>query len=189
MKPFILIVSLLAFLIKGPERAVSGNICLRPEEQKLYSLLMEYRKEKGLESIPLSSKLTMVAQVHAKDLSENHDAFNGPCNLHSWSKKGKWQSCCYTDDHKESACMWSKPREIAGYQSNGYEISYYSGGGATAQESIDGWQESSGHNEVMINEGIWKSIKWNAIGIGIYKEYGVVWFGGLEDTTKPAECN
>jgi hypothetical protein len=131
----------------------------------------------------------MVAQIHAKDLAENHNAFEGPCNLHSWSKNGKWKSCCYTDDHKEAACMWSKPQEIAGYESNGYEISYYSGGGATAEEGIAGWKESPGHNQVIINEGIWKKIKWNAIGIGIYNEYCVVWFGELADTERPIGCN
>ena len=189
MKSFVLILPLLLFLLQGPERYAETKICISTEEQKLYNLLMEYRKEKKLESIPLSAKLTMVAQIHAKDLSENYKPFDGPCNLHSWSKKGKWQSCCYTDDHKQAACMWSKPKEIAGYQSDGYEISYYNGGGVTAQEGIDGWKESTGHNQVIINEGIWKSVKWNAIGIGLYKEYGVVWFGKLEDTTKPSACD
>jgi len=40
----------------------------------------------------------------------------------------------------------------------------------------------------MINDGIWKQIKWNAIGIGIYKEYGVVWFGELMDEIPPDTC-
>jgi uncharacterized protein YkwD len=188
MKSFVLIAPLLLLLMNGPEKQVDTKICLSPEEKKLYSLLMQYRKEKKLESIPLSAKLSMVAQIHAKDLSENHKAFDGPCNLHSWSKKGKWKPCCYTDDHKESTCMWSKPKELAGYGSNGYEISYYSSGGATAQEGIDGWKESPGHNQVIINDNIWKQIKWKAIGIGIYKEYGVVWFGDLEDAEKPLVC-
>jgi hypothetical protein len=33
----------------------------------------------------------------------------------------------------------------------------------------------------MINSGTWSKVKWNAIGIGIYKEYGSVWFGEVED--------
>lgn len=166
-----------------------NRVCLASEEKKLYDLIMEYRKEKNLESIPLSAKLTLVAQTHAKDLSENYDPFNGKCNLHSWSKKGKWESCCYTDDHKKSECMWNKPKEIAGYASSGYEISYYSGAGANAADGISGWKVSKGHNQVMINDGIWKQIKWNAIGIGIYKEYGVVWFGELKDETTPEICH
>ena len=166
-----------------------NQVCLQPEEKKLYELIMQYRKEKKLESIPLSAKLTLVAQTHAKDLSENYEPFNGKCNLHSWSKKGKWESCCYTDDHKKAECMWTKPKEIADYASSGYEISYYSGAGANAADGIAGWKVSTGHNQVMINDGIWKQIKWNAIGIGIYKEYGVVWFGELKDETPPTNCN
>jgi uncharacterized protein YkwD len=189
MKSFVLIAPLVFLLIQSPEKKVDTKICLTAEEKKLYQLLMEYRKEKRLESIPLSPKLSKVAQIHAKDLSENHKPFDGTCNLHSWSKKGKWKPCCYTDDHKQAACMWSKPQEIAGYESNGYEISYYGGGGATAQDGINGWKESTGHNQVIINEGIWTKIKWNAIGIGIYKEYGVVWFGELEDKTQLSVCN
>jgi uncharacterized protein YkwD len=188
MKFALILPLLLMFAFSGQKPLTTETICVSGEEKKLYDLIMEYRKEKNLLSIPLSSKLTQVAQVHAKDLSENHKPFDSKCNLHSWSKKGKWQACCYTDDHKEANCMWQKPREISGYQSNGYEISYYSGAGATAQEGIDGWKLSTGHNQVIINDGIWKRIKWNAIGIGIYKEYGVVWFGELEDVVNPNGC-
>jgi hypothetical protein len=166
-----------------------NRVCLVVEEKKLYDLIMEYRKQKNLKSIPLSAKLTLVAQTHAKDLSENFKPFDNKCNLHSWSKKGKWEACCYTDDHKKAECMWSKPKEIAGYESNGYEISYYSSSGANAIESIAGWKVSPGHNRVMINGDNWKQINWNAIGVGIYKEYGVVWFGELKDETVPENCN
>ncbi len=172
----------------SPQKADSF-ICLQPEEKKLYELIMDYRKSLGLEVIPLSAKLTQVAQIHARDLSENHNPANGKCNLHSWSKKGNWKSCCYTDDHKEAKCMWDKPREIAGYASNGFEISYYSSVGANALEGLEGWKKSPGHNRVIINEGTWKQLEWRAIGIGIYKEYGVVWFGSLEDGDSVEICN
>lgn len=144
-------------------------------------MIMEYRAAKGLNSIPLSPKLTRVAQLHAKDLAEHYDPNNQRCNLHSWSKNGKWTACCYTDDHKQARCMWDKPKEIAGYPGNGYEISYFSTAGANAEEGLEGWKRSPGHNQVIINEGIWKPVQWNAIGIGLYKEYGVVWFGKEPD--------
>jgi len=41
----------------------------------------------------------------------------------------------------------------------------------------------------MVNDGIWKKITWNAIGVGIYKEYGVVWFGELKDESNLEICN
>ena len=77
--------------------------------------------------------------------------------------------------------MWDKPKEIAGYESPGYEIAYYSSAGATAEEGLKGWKKSPSHNPLLINTGIWKDIDWGGIGIGIYGEYGVVWFGQLED--------
>ena len=79
------------------------DVCLSSEEQKLYDLLMEYRKSKGLESIPLSARLTLVAQTHAHDLTDNYTFdYDNKCNPHSWSKKGNWSACCYTNDHKEA---------------------------------------------------------------------------------------
>jgi uncharacterized protein YkwD len=156
---------------------------------KLYKLIMDYRKSKNLDVIPFSAKLTLVAQTHAKDLADNYDFKpNNRCNPHSWSKKGKWTSCCYTNDHKQAACMWSKPQEIAGYSSEGYEIAYYSSIGASAQEGLDGWKISEGHNPLLINSGSWSKRKWNAIGVGIYKEYGIVWFGEAADDSFTTSC-
>lgn len=188
MKISILLLFLAFMMSSGRQIVTTENVCLSSEEKKLYDLMMAYRKTKGLESIPLSAKLTQVAQVHAKDLAENHDPTQERCNLHSWSKKGNWESCCYTNDHKQAACMWNKPREIADYQSNGYEISYYFSAGADAESGLDGWKQSTGHNQMIINDGIWKKIKWNAIGIGFYKAYGVVWFGDLRDDTPLEVC-
>jgi uncharacterized protein YkwD len=150
---------------------------------------MQYRKSKGLSAIPLSLKLTQVAQVHARDLSENYTFDpNNKCNPHSWSAKGSWKSCCYTNDHKEAQCMWNKPKEIAGYDGNGFEIAYYSSSGANAKEGLDGWKISPGHNPLLLNLNSWSKMKWRAIGIGIYNEYGVVWFGEVADDAFPMPC-
>ena len=154
---------------------------LTAEEEKLYSLIMEYRKEKGLPSIPLSKSLTKVAQAHVKDLHQNRPNQNA-CNMHSWSSNGDWSSCCYTADHAKAQCMWDKPREMTNYKGNGYEIAYGAYGmNATASGALAGWINSSGHHAVMINQGIWKS-PWNAVGIGIYEGFAVVWFGNEVDS-------
>lgn len=182
--------AVLIFLLTGfDDKPVVTEVCLSAEETKLYDLIMEYRKSKKLESIPLSAKLTLVAQTHAKDLAEHYE-FNpkNKCNPHSWSEKGSWTSCCYTNDHKQASCMWNKPQEIAGYNGNGFEIAYYSSIGASAKEGIDGWKISPGHNPLLINSGTWSKMKWNAIGIGIYKEYGIVWFGEVEDESVTKRC-
>ena len=143
------------------------------EEIKLYKLLMEYRKEKGLPTIPISNSLNFVAQTHVKDLHENF-IYSNSCNMHSWSDKGNWTACCYTSDHAQAKCMWTKPMELTSYKGYGYEIAHI--GGTTAESALNGWKNSSAHNAVIINEGLWQS-KWNAIGIGMYKSYSVVWFG------------
>ncbi|HCM75846.1 MAG TPA: CAP domain-containing protein [Cytophagales bacterium] len=166
------------------------EICLSPEEKKLYELIMEYRKSKKLKSIPYSAKLTKVAQTHVRDLMENYDYDNkGECNPHSWSNKGNWSACCYTSDHAQASCMWDKPKEISDYEGNGFEIAYYSSGGANAVEGLEGWKKSPGHNPLLINSGTWSNLEWKGIGIGIYGQYGVVWFSdGEEDSSKIVVC-
>ncbi|MTI21156.1 CAP domain-containing protein [Fulvivirga sp. RKSG066] len=172
----------LNFLFTSPSTTEKVDVCLSTEEAKLYELINDYRKQKRLTAIPYSAKLSLVAQMHAKDLADNYDFDpNNKCNPHSWSKKGKWSSCCYTNDHKEAQCMWDKPKEIAGYQSPGYEIAYYSSAGASASEGLDGWKRSPSHNPLLINTDMWKKVKWQGVGVGIYKEYAVVWFGQLND--------
>jgi uncharacterized protein YkwD len=192
MKSFILIPLLLALFgmpAKKPQTVKSSEICLNAEEKKLYDLIMAYRKYKGLLPIPISAKLTQVAQVHTKDLMNNYDfAVDNKCNPHSWSKKGAWSACCYTPDHKQAKCMWDKPNEISGYKSPGYEIAYYSSGGATAEEGLAGWQKSPAHNPLLINEGMWSKVQWKAIGIAVYEQYGIVWFGEMADDEVPGDC-
>src|SRR5690606_27401776 len=170
---------LLSFLIFISSQSFAQQ--LNSEEKKLYDLIMQYRKEYNLPHIPLSPSLTKVAQLHVKDLGDNNPVTD-ECNLHSWSNKGNWTPVCYTDDHKQAQLMWSKPREITSYKGKGYEISY-----ATTADEVDAasalntWKGSVGHNKVIINEGSWKNMRWNAIGIGIYKGYAVVWFGQEKD--------
>ncbi len=179
----------LFFLLLFSPAEPAGNVCLSTEEKKLYDLIMEYRKSRKLKPIPYSAKLTQVAQAHVRDLAAHFDYENrGECNPHSWSDKGKWSSCCYTSDHKQAACMWDKPREIAGYPTDGFEIAYFSSDGASALEGLDGWKKSPGHNPLLINSGTWEKLKWGGIGVGIYEQYAVVWFGETEDPSKIKVC-
>lgn len=189
MKTFFLIASFLVLVGFDRRPNPEERTCLTPEEKKLYDLIMDYRRSQKLEMIPLSESLTRVAQTHARDLSE-HYTFDpkNKCNPHSWSQHGKWTSCCYTNDHKKASCMWIKPKEIAGYSGNGFEIAYYSSLGANAQEGLDGWKISPGHNPLLVNLGTWEKVTWKAIGIGIYKEYGLVWFGEVADEQLPNLC-
>jgi hypothetical protein len=170
------------------------EICLTQTELDLYKLINEYRAQKGLPEVKLSASLCFVARTHAKDQTENFKDGNR-CNMHSWSKNAAWSSCCYTPDHKKAKCMWDKPRELTNYQADGFEISFYSSfpystPEAFAGDILNGWKKSPGHNDVIMNKNIWKSMKWQSIGIGIYGEYVNVWFGATEDSAgEPLQCN
>ncbi|MCE7054913.1 hypothetical protein LZF95_09535 [Algoriphagus sp. AGSA1] len=79
--------------------------------------------------------------------------------------------------------MWKKPSELTNYKGSGFEIAHGGSEGfvATAESAFTGWKNSQGHNDVMINGGIWIS-PWKAVGMSIHKGYAVVWFGKEEDT-------
>ncbi len=143
------------------------------EEMKLYELINQYRKKNGLKEIPFSTSLTHVAQLHCKDLVENLKQLT-----HAWS------SCKYdSGNSKTYNCMWLKPSELTTYKGYGYECAHGGTGGyiATAESSLEGWKNSKPHNEVILNKGIWKSMEWKAIGIGILNGYACIWFGEEED--------
>lgn len=144
-------------------------------EEALYRLIMDYRKSKGLPSIPWSKSLTYVAKLHVRDLDTH--VFPPPANKHSWSGDGPWKSVDYTPDHAQAQLMWDKPAELTNYKGSGFEIATIQPGGATAQNALTSWKASKLHNAVIVNENVWEKIAWQAIGVGIYRDHAVVWFG------------
>lgn len=179
------------------QKSVAENqqaaICFTQTESQLYRLINEYRTQKGLAAINPSIALSVVARTHAVDQTENFRE-GSRCNLHSWSSKGKWSACCYTNDHKKAKCMWDKPRELTNYQGDGFEISFfstypYTSPEAFARDILDGWKKSPPHNDMILNKGIWENVKWQSIGVGVYGEYANVWFGSEEDKDgEPGLC-
>jgi hypothetical protein len=161
------------------------EVCMSPEEMELYGLINDYRRSVGLKAIPLSINLSWVAQAHALDLLENRP-FRDECNMHSWSDAGPWEACCYTADHANAGCMWYKPKEFTDYPGNGYEIVFYYfpviGQVPLAEYALDSWKESPGHNNTIINRGVFSRATWNAMGVGITGGFVVVWFGEEPDT-------
>lgn len=158
---------------------------MTPEEKRLVDAINSYRRSKGLPAVAATVSLTTVARTHAADLAIKRPA-SGSCNMHSWSSGGKWTGCCYTSDHRQAACMWKKPRELTQYQGNGFEVSAGSSGSSiTAEGALSLWQRSSGHNQVIINAGMWRQ-PWQAFGVGIYGGYAVAWFGNAADPAGPA---
>ncbi len=174
----------LALLLLAPMAYGQGTQTkISAEELQLYNMLMDYRASKGLAPIPLSNALTLVARTHCRDLAINQPDLNANCNSHSWSSQGNWTSCCYTRDHRQASCMWNKPRELTSYTGDGFEIAVgssdpkYNGYTMTARYAMDSWKGSFHHNNVIINEDMWKNTQWNAIGVGIYQGFATVWFG------------
>lgn len=191
-----IVLAILSFLIILPVSAqydYRKQACITDDEYRLYLLINEYRETKGLPAIPLSASLSYVAGAHAWDLDENQPD-QGICNMHSWSDKGPWTACCYTDDHEQAECLWSKPGELTSYDAFGYEIAYYNSQGVSrhpdiASAALEGWKNSPGHNRIIINKYAWKRMNWKAMGVGIYKHYVVVWFGEKTDKAgRPKEC-
>ncbi len=148
-------------------------------EVELYNLIMQYRQSKGLPIIPYSKSLSKVAKIHVRDLQVNPPS--GKCNLHSWSENGPWSPGCYTPDHAMAKIMWDKPRELTAYKDTGFEIATMSSAQISASGALSSWQGSHLHNDVIINKGMWMDSEWKAIGIGLYQNYSVVWFGKNSD--------
>lgn len=181
---FILLIVLNTFCF-----AQTTEVCVTKDEMKLYDLVMAYRAESDLPKIPLSKSLSYVAHQHAWDLEVNQPVY-GECNMHSWSEKGAWTSCCYTPDHKQANCMWSKPKELTTYTGYGFEISCGGGGNLTPEEALKSWQGSVHHDNVILNKDIWNKYTWNSIGIAIYGKYAVIWFGKeVDEAGKPDNCD
>jgi peptidoglycan hydrolase-like protein with peptidoglycan-binding domain len=163
------------------------DVCLTSEEAELARSVNAYRVENGLAAVPVSRALTMVAQLHVRDLQEfrpnsGTDDRGQACNLHSWSANGPWTAVCYTPDHANSAGMWNKPREIAGYPGIGFENAFASfGRPATAAAALDAWKASPGHNQTILQQGIWQRFDWPAMGVGISENFAVLWFGDTAD--------
>lgn len=162
-------------LIKGINfhPVVGENPKPSEEESTLIKQINNHRKQKGLPAIAWSENLATVARLHAADLQQFPP--QKPCNMHSWSENGPWKPCCYTPDHSEADCMWSKPKELTSYPGQGFEISAMNTG--EYPDWLGQWMKSNAHYQVIVNEGIWKGKTWKAIGLAIRKPYAVVWFG------------
>lgn len=150
----------------------SRDLC-NEEENTFIDQTNAIRKENGLPAIPMSSSLCKVGRKHVLQLSRRPQIAQGGCNLHSWD------DCCYTSDHQNTNCMWLKPKEVAGFETTGYENA--ANGYATSADALNGFLKSQGHREVILNEGEWAKKVWRAIGAGIKDRYYVLWFADEAD--------
>jgi hypothetical protein len=159
---------------------VPAGFCVSESEWKLYRMVNEYRHQYDLPPIPLSKSLSFVASTHAKDLFLNHPE-DSPCNFHSWSDKGPWKAFCYPADENKKNSVWDKPKELTRYNNKGYEIVYWENSTVIIDSVINFWRSIEYFNSFLMNAGKWQGRTWNAIGIGIYENYAVAWFGEVPD--------
>jgi hypothetical protein len=159
---------------------VPPGFCLTEPEWKLYRMINEYRRQYDLPPVPLSTSLCFVAKTHVKDLFLNHPD-QDPCNSHSWSAKGPWKPFCYPGDENKKGSVWDKPKELTKYNSKGYEIVYWENSAVLIDSVISFWKSIDYFNSFLMNTGKWQGKRWNAIGIGIWENYAVAWFGEVPD--------
>lgn len=187
---------LAALMLATPASAQFANTanCLNPQEAELARIVNDYREANGLARIAVSFSLSSVGQWHVWDLHTNNPV-GGACNLHSWSnaRPAMWQGMCYTSDHAQAAQMWNKPRQITGnaYNSDGFENAAFTSGTMTAALALQLWQNSQGHNDVILNRSIWSGMTWRAVGVGVSQRHAVLWFGTLADplgTMQPCDA-
>jgi hypothetical protein len=167
-------------------QSAAPGTCISAEEADLLSRVNAYRQQNGLGAVPVSRTLMTVAQWHARDARLNGASiFNVSCNLHSWSntRPELWSGGCYTGDHANAAMMWNKPAELSdgAYATEGFENAAQ--GYATPAAALAGWQGSSAHNQVILNQGGWAQLSWRSIGVGIdmSSRYYFLWFGYQSD--------
>lgn len=158
---------------------------------RIAALVNRYRAAHALPPVAYSPALTAVAEAHVRDLMANapdrrRDARGRECSPHSWSASPQWRGICYVDDDASARAMWSKPREIAGYRGDGFEIALYHSDGIDAAVALETWRESGAHDDVIRERDVWAGSQWQAMGVAAYGPYAVVWFGKLPDIAQIA---
>jgi uncharacterized protein YkwD len=143
-----------------------------PEEANLHQLVNQYRAAYDLPPIPRSPSLDLLANRHVLDIALNIGHLT-----HSWS------NCPYDpNDPTTLYCSSRAPQRLGTrYPGKAYENAHYNSRGATASSALRGWQNSPPHNALIINLNNWRNNEWKAMGIGIYKQYAVLWVGEARD--------
>lgn len=171
-----------------PQTPAPPGTCLSGAEAELGRLVNAYRAAHGLPPVPLTRSLSKVAKWHAVDLqdfgaAQARDARGQPCGLHSWSARGPWSAVCYTADHKAADAMWRKPRELTDgkYPGFGFENVYFTSEPVSPERALSYWQGMPDQDAVILERGVWSRGRWPAMGVGIYGQYVVLWFGDAKD--------
>ena len=155
---------------------IPDDFCISAEEYQLYQLINDYRKAFALPEVVLSKSLSYVAIAHARDLAANFNP-DTTCNMHSWSDKGRWTPICFPSEQSKKNNVHLKAKEIIGYPSEAFEITYWSNVENSPRQILSFWRENKLSANLLINQEEWEDKTWKAIGVGIEDGYAVVWLG------------
>lgn len=186
---YLLTISLLGILIPGTLRSqIPEGFCVSQQEYALYRKINDYRASKGMQVIPVSRSLSYVAKMHVIDLYENHPD-TSYCNLNSWSDKGPWQACCHSKQKPVPECILDKPKELTSYPGQAHEVCYFDSHLIQVDTVMNFWIKVEQARDILINNRKWSMFTWQAMGVGIYKQYACVWLGEAIDTLQePTIC-
>ena len=154
MSTVILLFSLLCLSIEQPLSIsdISVDTC---------QLVNDWRAENSIYPVIVTWTMTMLAEVHARNLDAYITNALPGCNQHSWfddtlnieGGRYHWQSCCYSDPRFDSTCMSFKGRELFNY--SGYTFENYAAGSAiTPNLAVSVWKNSIGHNMLLLYVGL-----------------------------------
>ena len=176
----------------GPPTGLSAQVpekfCVSRQEYALYRKINEYRTSIGLQVVPISRSLSYVAKLHVIDLFENHPDTSF-CSLNSWSDKGPWKSCCHSQYKPDPECILDKPGELTSYKGEAHEICYFDSYLVNVDTVYNFWMKVEQARDLLVNNRKWSLYTWQAMGVGIYKQYACVWLGEERDEEEePVIC-
>ncbi len=140
----------------------SAKVSLNSDEKEFFTLINNYRKDKGLDPLKISKKLSDSALLMAQDMADKPSLIN--------------------HEHKDS--LGRSPSEraaIYGYTDGVGEN--LAAGYSTAQKAFDAWKNSADHNANMLSKD------YTVMGIALvttdnnYKWYWVNTFGETEHSS------
>lgn len=165
------------------------RICVSDDENRLVSMINNFRKQNKLSQLPLSVSLTYVAKTHIADLHVNRPD-TSICSTASWSNKGNWTACCYNPYVLKEECMWSKPKELTEYPYRGYELSYYEESKINVDSLFNLWITTPEAENLILSKGKYKDKKWGTFGLAVGDHYASVWFAQrIDPKGKPKLCS
>ena len=177
-------------------------------QKLLWTAVNSHRTSLGLRAINFSPSLTYVAQKHAIDVAQVLKCTFPPgCNGHTWSGCSVGRRADYYADHRNAAGMWDKPKELTAYTGAGFEIGLFppfrelasQTQAASCVEGKSGWEWASSklHYDVVVGQGVWETMTWEALGVGWcpmavpfsrdgtqFDTFACAWFGKEVDPVK-----